>query len=473
LQGTGSTPNVTLQAAALTTPGANNPPIVSLTSPGYNSTFSAGSDLPIIADATDAGGSVDLVEFFAGATKIGQATARPFGVTWTNATAGDQILTAKATDNGGASTLSRPVEIFVNGTGGALSGSTMFPPASLDLTAEGTSDWAHWGLITPKSFDHKAGVLRQISDLTVFGTNRAQRFTNNYTADSWSDGAPTATAGDTQTGLFIYGLTNGFRLTAPADTDARTLKVYAGLYGGKGNFQAYLSDFSAPAYTATPSSEYYGNFYAVYTLDYAAASAGQTLTVRYTADTLFDADYGNVTFQAASLSGAAAPTNAPPTVAITSPTNDASFAAPATIVIVAQADDDGTISLVEFFNSGTKLGQTSVSPYTFAWTNVPAGSYTLTARATDNLSATTDSIPVVISVTGAPSSVLLQDPGTVGGEFHFSFAAQDGFTYFVQSTDSFNPINWQPVTNFTGNGTTVVVTNTVTSAERFYRVEVH
>jgi len=308
-----------------------------------------------------------------GAAKIGQATARPFGITWTNATAGDQILTAKATDNGGASTLSRPVEIFVNGTGGTLSGATLFPPARVDLTAEGTSDWAHWGLITSKSFDHRAGVPRQISDLTVLGTNNVQRFTNNYTADSWSDGAPTASTGDTQTGVFLYGLTNGFRLTAPADTDARALQVYVGLYGGKGNFQAYLSDFSAPAYTATPSSEYYGNFYAVYTLQYTAASPGQTLNVRYTADTLFDADYGNVTVQAASLSGAAAPTNAPPTVAITSPTNNASFAAPATVVVVAKADDDGTISLVEFFNGGNELGQTTASPYTFTWTNVPAG----------------------------------------------------------------------------------------------------
>jgi len=57
-QGTGSTPNVTLQAAALMTPGANNPPIVSLTNPGDNATFAAGSDLPIIADATDSDGSV-------------------------------------------------------------------------------------------------------------------------------------------------------------------------------------------------------------------------------------------------------------------------------------------------------------------------------------------------------------------------------------------------------------------------------
>jgi len=86
------------------------------------------------------------------------------------------------------------------------------------------------------------------------------------------------------------------------------------------------------------------------------------------------------------------------------------------------------------------------------------------------LSATTDSIPVLISVTSAPPAVVLQDPGTVGGEFHFSFATRAGFTYFVQSTDSFNPIRWQPVTNFTGSGTMVVVTNTVTSAERFYRV---
>jgi hypothetical protein len=97
------------------------------------------------------------------------------------------------------------------------------------------------------------------------------------------------------------------------------LKVYAGLYGAQGNFQAYLSDFSAPAYTDTSLDNVFGNAYAVYTLNYAAASAAQTLTVKYTATALYDADFGNVTLQAATLSGGGALTNLPTAVTILGP----------------------------------------------------------------------------------------------------------------------------------------------------------
>jgi hypothetical protein len=77
--------------------------------------------------------------------------------------------------------------------------------------------------------------------------------------------------------------------------------VYVGLYGAEGNFQAWLSDFSAPAYVDTTLSDVFGNSYAVYTLTYAAASANQHLNVRYRSKNLFDLDFGNVTLQAATL----------------------------------------------------------------------------------------------------------------------------------------------------------------------------
>ncbi len=470
------TANVTLQAAALLVPGANNPPIVTITSPGDDNTFVAGSNITINANAfdtdTDTNGTIATVEFFQRGIKLGESTNSPYNLVWSNVSAGRYVLTAKATDNGGATSTSGPVEIFVNTTGGALSGSTAFPPANAVLTDQGTSDWAHWGLLSATSFDHKSGVPQQISNFTKIGANNAQQYANYYTAFSWSDGTPTAATNDTATGVFTYGPTNGFRLTAPADTNSRTLKVYVGLYGAQGKFQAALSDFSAPAYTDTSLNSIYGNVYAVYTLNYAAASAGRTLTIQYTAKTLYDADYGNVTLQAATLSGGLVPTNVPPAVAIISPTNNTTFTAPANITIVADpTDTDGTISLVEFFQNSIKLGEATNSPYSFAWTNVTAGNYTLTARATDNLGAATVSSPVSVSVTSnAPPAVVIQNPGAGGGTFHFSFATQSGVTYTVQFTDSFNPVNWQEATNFTGNGTTVTVTNTMTSAERFYRV---
>ncbi len=93
-----------------------------------------------------------------------------------------------------------------------------------------------------------------------------------------------------------------------------------------------------------------------------------------------------------------------PTVSITSPANNASFTAPVSVTINASASDaDGTVSLVEFFNGSTKLGEDATSPYSFAWTGVAAGSYTLTAKATDNNSGATTSAAVNITVQAAPT----------------------------------------------------------------------
>jgi len=51
---------------------------------------------------------------------------------------------------------------------------------------------------------------------------------------------------------------------------------------------------------------------------------------------------------------------------------------------------------VEFFQGATKLGESLTSPYSFAWASVPAGNYSLTAKATDNLGAATTSTTIAI-----------------------------------------------------------------------------
>jgi uncharacterized repeat protein (TIGR02059 family) len=96
-------------------------------------------------------------------------------------------------------------------------------------------------------------------------------------------------------------------------------------------------------------------------------------------------------------------TNAAPVAAITSPANNSSFTTSADIPIAASASDtDGSISLVEFYNGATLLGSTAVSPYKYTWTNVAAGSYTLTVVATDNLNTKTASAPISILVSDVP-----------------------------------------------------------------------
>ena len=72
--------------------------------------------------------------------------------------------------------------------------------------------------------------------------------------------------------------------------------------------------------------------------------------------------------------------NSPPAVNLTSPANGAKFPAPATISLTATATDaDGPIDRVEFFSGTTLLGADTSQPYSFTWSNVPAGLYNLRA----------------------------------------------------------------------------------------------
>ena len=108
--------------------------------------------------------------------------------------------------------------------------------------------------------------------------------------------------------------------------------------------------------------------------------------------------------------------NNPPTVTLTSPINGATYTAPATIDLTAIASDpDGTISKVEFYNGATLLAIATTAPYTFSWVNVAAGTYTVSAKAFDNLNVVTTSTAVTVTVS-APvtrTNVALQTNGGV------------------------------------------------------------
>ena len=90
--------------------------------------------------------------------------------------------------------------------------------------------------------------------------------------------------------------------------------------------------------------------------------------------------------------------NNPPVVSLTA--NPDKAIAPATILLNASASDsDGSISKVQFYNGATLIASVSQAPYTSQWNNIPAGDYSLTATATDNLGASTTSAAIKISVT--------------------------------------------------------------------------
>ncbi len=95
--------------------------------------------------------------------------------------------------------------------------------------------------------------------------------------------------------------------------------------------------------------------------------------------------------------------NNPPRVSITSPASSAVFTAPAAVSLTADADDtDGQVASVSFFVNGVLRSTDTIAPYSFVWSNVAPGSYTLTATAVDNEGAPATSAAVSISVVAPP-----------------------------------------------------------------------
>ena len=92
-------------------------------------------------------------------------------------------------------------------------------------------------------------------------------------------------------------------------------------------------------------------------------------------------------------------TNSPPTVTLTRPGTAATFSARATVNMAARASAEyGTVTKVEFFNGAAKLAEDTAAPYEHTWTGVAEGTYSITARASDDNGQTARSAPVKITV---------------------------------------------------------------------------
>ena len=163
--------------------------------------------------------------------------------------------------------------------------------------------------------------------------------------------------------------------------------------------------------------------------------------------------------------GVASTSNAPPSVSITNPVSGAVFTAPASISIVADAtDSDGRVARVDFFENATLLGTATNKPFAFTWTNVVAGSYSLTARATDDRGGTNTSSPVNVTVTSASGGGPPLTIASAGNTVAISWPAAG---YQLQMATNLSSPTWIDVPN-------TLITNrvllTIAGGNTFFRL---
>ena len=93
--------------------GTNLLPSVSIAAPATNSPYTAPAIVTFTSNVSDADGSVIKVEYFSGATKLGESSVAPnFSFDWTS-TVGTHTITAKATDNSLGFATSAPITVYI------------------------------------------------------------------------------------------------------------------------------------------------------------------------------------------------------------------------------------------------------------------------------------------------------------------------------------------------------------------------
>jgi hypothetical protein len=352
---------------------SNAAPSVSISSPAGGATFTAPANVTVTAAASDSDGTIASVAFHANGTLIGTAATSPYSVTWTSVAAGSYSLTATATDNLGATTTSAPVAITVGApvdrvnvarasNGGVATASSTYTanyPAS--GTINGDRKGLQWGAGGGWN-DGTSNAYPDWLDVTFSGTKTIDEVSVFSMQDNYGspvEPTPTMTFGN-------WGLRN---------------------------FE--IQYWTGSSWMAIPGASIVNNNLVWRKFTFAPVT---TTKIRVHITSALNGFSRMVEVEAWGVAGSGGG-NTPPTVTLTSPAAGSMFTSPATITVDATAaDSDGSVTSVAFYANGTALGTDSASPYSVSWPNVPAGTYSLTAVATDNLGATTTSTAVSIVV---------------------------------------------------------------------------
>lgn len=153
-----------------------------------------------------------------------------------------------------------------------------------------------------------------------------------------------------------------------------------------------------------------------------------------------------------------------PTVVITSPGEEATFAAGSSITINASATG-GVLTNVAFFVDGALIGNDPGSPYSFVYPSAPAGIHALTAVVQDNQGQRATSGVVTITVTSVALPAL-QITRSGGGVVTLTWT---GSGYTLQHTAAILGTN-TPWADVPGPVTTSPYTTNNPAGSRFYRL---
>lgn len=348
----------------------NEAPVVSMTSPADNSTFEYGQAIPVAANASDPDGSIDLVIFSVDGTVIFNDEVAPYEYSWTGVAAGTYAVKAYAVDNQGKGTHSNTVNVTVLPNQGGcpspqyVAGTTYGQDETVkNVQKEYSCDVPGWcSSASAWAYEPGVGAHWQMA-WTEIGPCPDGPIPPTVSITSPQDGYQTGTG------------TNILINADATDSDGTVTQVEFFVNG-----TLHSTDNQSP-FSAVLVQPAAGNY---------------TVTAKATDNDLATATSAPITISV--IAGL----NIPPTVSMGSPYNGAVREVNSLISVTASAaDQDGTVSKVEFYANGNLIGTatTPAAPYSIDWTPTVAGEYALTAVATDNENASTTSEANIVTIT--------------------------------------------------------------------------
>ncbi|HVE35881.1 MAG TPA: Ig-like domain-containing protein [Gemmatimonadaceae bacterium] len=370
-------------------------PIAVVTSPRDCMTLESPQDILLEAQTLSATGRVVSVAFYDGSTLVATVNASPWRAGLIGPTPGTHAITARATDDHGLTTVSRPAHLTVKPLNVPPSVAMTSPPDGTHFPLGSTVN-----LLASASDDVAVASVEFHLD-GPFGTFLGRATSAPY-AMAWSGmGAATysvvAVATDDR-GAWTTSSTvriaidpnvaPSVALTSPANgasfSSPATIPLTATASDSDGSIARV--DFYAGTMLIGSSAS------APYSATWANVAAG---TYWLTAKAI---DNGGAVSSSAAASVTVS-SNAAPVIALDAPSPPGPYFAPALIRLGASASDaDGTITRVEFRANGTLIGTATSSPYAVSWNDVASGTYSVTAIATDDRGATTTSAATVVVV---------------------------------------------------------------------------
>ncbi len=356
-QGVSSESSVTV---TVTPAGSATPPTIILSSPTGSEAVKQNDSLQITADATDADGTIDKVEFMVNNTIVATDTAAPFEHQWI-AQSGEHSFSAKATDNDNLSATSASVSLSVSsGSSGGCADAAIY--------SAGTN-YSVGALIENLNEKYRCDVAGWCSSSSAWAYEPG---VGEYWQEAW-------------TSLGACSTPPSVSLTSPQNNAVylagSTVVVSANaseLNGSIAQVEFFANQTSLGVDTQAP-----------YTLDWQAVNIGQTqikaIATNNQGTSAEDSALVNVSDQAT-------------VTQITSPAAGAII--PLGKVTSIQADAASLVSSVksvDFLVNGTVLATDSTAPYQADWTPSAIGNYTLTSVVTDTQGNSSTSSGVTIS----------------------------------------------------------------------------